>query len=95
MAKLCSRRVEKSIMQQNFLRKVDELKNNLFGQFSTTITKETRRQAWTDARDYAVSIGLISNEKDYTYVRDATWPNLRNRTIVSIGVDFFYISALS
>lgn len=77
-----NKRVEKTFKNQNFLRKVLELKQELFGAFSPVITKETKKTAWTEVRNYAVSIGLITPDKDATYVRDATWPNLRNRTMV-------------
>ncbi|CAH1099706.1 unnamed protein product [Psylliodes chrysocephalus] len=69
---------------QNFLRKILKLKNELFGQFSTTITKESRKTAWINVRDYAVSIGLIGSDKEFCYVRDVTWPNLRSRTMTKI-----------
>ncbi|XP_050310544.1 uncharacterized protein LOC126746362 [Anthonomus grandis grandis] len=84
MSKIRSKRSEKQVKQQNFLRKIKDMKDSLFGQFSTTLTKETKRSAWMEVRDYAVSIGLITCEKDYTYVRDATWPNIRNRTMIKL-----------
>ncbi|CAH1115164.1 unnamed protein product [Psylliodes chrysocephalus] len=79
-----SKREEKKMKNQNLLRKILELKNEHFGQFSTTITKESRITAWINVRDYAVSIGLIGRDKEFCYVRDATWPNLRSRTMTKI-----------
>ncbi|XP_069670087.1 uncharacterized protein [Periplaneta americana] len=78
---IMKKRNENNIKKECFLRKVLDLKNELFGAFSINITKETRRQAWIKLRDYAVSMALISSEKDFTYIRDATWPNIRNRTL--------------
>ncbi|XP_068082046.1 uncharacterized protein [Anabrus simplex] len=37
-----------------------------------------------ELRDYAVAIGLVTADKDYTYVRDATWSNMRSRTVAKI-----------
>ncbi|CAH1109815.1 unnamed protein product [Psylliodes chrysocephalus] len=74
-----SKREEKKMKNQNFLRKILELKSELFGQFSTTITKESRKTAWINVRDYSVSIGLIGSDKEFCYVRDATWPILRQK----------------
>nr|CAI5860702.1 unnamed protein product [Callosobruchus analis] len=58
-------------------------KTELFEQFGPTITKDTRRKAWSEVRDYAVSIGLLTSNRDTTYVRDTTWQNLRGRTMMS------------
>ncbi|CAH1113212.1 unnamed protein product [Psylliodes chrysocephalus] len=71
------KRKEKKMKNQNFLRKILELKNELFGQFSTTITKESRKTAWIHVNDYAVSTGLIGSDKEFCYVRDATWPKTK------------------
>nr|CAI5842206.1 unnamed protein product [Callosobruchus analis] len=59
-------------------------KTELFEQFGPTITKDTRRKAWSEVRDYAVSIGLLTSNRDTTYVRDTTWQNLRGRTMAKL-----------
>ncbi|CAH1101796.1 unnamed protein product [Psylliodes chrysocephalus] len=79
-----SKREEKKMKNQNFLRKIFELKNELFGQFSITINKESRKTACINERDYAVSIGLIGSDKEFCYVRDATWLNLRCKAMTKI-----------
>lgn len=78
-----AKREEKNIKNRNFLRMILENKKELFDQFGPNITKETRRKTWSQVRDYAVSIGLVTNNRDTTYVRDTTWQNLRGRTMVS------------
>lgn len=77
-----SKREEKKIKCISFLRKMCDLKSELFERFSASVTKDTRRRAWQEVHEFAVSIGLISTDKDFTYVRDTTWPNLRQRTMV-------------
>lgn len=81
---MSSKREMKNLKNLNFLRKIFELKADLFEAFSATATKETKKKAWSAVRDYAVSIGLITNDKDYTYVRDTTWTNLRKRTMEKV-----------
>jgi len=81
---MSNKREMKNLKNLNFLRKMFELKSELFGAYSATVTKETKKNAWTAVRDYAVSIGLITSDKDYTYVRDTTWTNLRKRTMEKI-----------
>lgn len=78
-----SKREEKNLKNINFLRKILSKKSDLFEQYGPTITKDTRKKAWGEIRDYAVSINLITSARDATYVRDTTWQNLRGRTMVS------------
>lgn len=80
-----SKREEKNILIRNFLRMIISKKVQLFDQYSPNITKESRRKAWNDVRDYAVSIGLVTNNRDTAYIRDVTWQNLRGRTMVSVN----------
>ncbi|XP_068081812.1 uncharacterized protein [Anabrus simplex] len=75
------KRNDNNVRKESFLKKVLELKGQLFGAFSLTVTKDSKRQAWMELRDYAVAIGLVTADKDHTYVRDATWPNMRSRTV--------------
>lgn len=39
-----SKRAEKCIKQQNLLRKINEQKAHLFGQFSASVTKDTKKR---------------------------------------------------
>ncbi|XP_068083801.1 uncharacterized protein [Anabrus simplex] len=78
------KRNDNHVRKESFLRKVLELKGQLFGAFSLTVTKDSKRQAWMELRDYAVAIGLVTADKDHTYVRDATWPNMRSRTVAKV-----------
>jgi hypothetical protein len=85
---MSSKREMKNLKNLNVLRKIFELKTELFEAYSASATKETKKNAWTAVRDYAVSIGLITNDKDYTYVRDTTWTNLRKRTMEKVDKSF-------
>ncbi|KAJ9581681.1 hypothetical protein L9F63_023145 [Diploptera punctata] len=75
---------QKSINKENFLRKILENRNILFGTFSPTVTKEIKKTLWREIRDYAVEIGVVTNDKDYSYVRDTTWPNMKSRTMLKV-----------
>ncbi|XP_063226877.1 uncharacterized protein LOC134533317 [Bacillus rossius redtenbacheri] len=79
-----AKRELKNRKYENFLRKILENKDVLFGAFSGTLTKDVKKLCWTEIRDYAVAIGLVTNDKDYAYIRDSTWPNLRNRTVAKL-----------
>lgn len=70
-----------------------ENRDVLFGAFSSTITKESKRLCWIGIRDYAVAIGLVTNDKDFAYIRDSTWPNLRSRTVVSTELHLILVTS--
>lgn len=76
--------MSRSGKQVTVLRKILEEKSILFGAFSPVITKQLKKEKWTEVRDLAVACGLVTNEKDYAYIRDTVWPNLRKSTVVSI-----------
>lgn len=69
--------------KNSLLRLISERKADLFGEFSATITKEKRVAAWKEVvttckSDYGFD---PCPGKDYTYVRDTLWPNMKRRTI--------------
>lgn len=74
----------KNLKQVGFLQKVLENKDVLFGKFTNEITRNTKQDKWTEMRNYAVSLGLITCDKDYSFVRDNTWGNIRKKTMVSL-----------
>ncbi|KAL1493553.1 hypothetical protein ABEB36_009257 [Hypothenemus hampei] len=76
-----SARKQKDLKNINFLRKIFENKAILFGKFSDTLTRSEKRNKWEEIRNYAVATGLVTNDKDYVYVRNITWGNLRKKTL--------------
>ncbi|RXG56974.1 hypothetical protein Avbf_13001 [Armadillidium vulgare] len=63
------------------LAKIKENKKILFGAFSDSISKKSKVEAWKQVTSYAHSLGGIPAEKDFTYVRDIWWPNIRKTAI--------------
>lgn len=58
-------------------------KKILFGAPSNEITKEMKINAWKEINEYVKSIGVFSQNKDWTYLRDVWWLNVRKLTTVS------------
>ncbi|KAJ3654354.1 hypothetical protein Zmor_013547 [Zophobas morio] len=52
-----------------------------FGAFSPSLIKETKQEQWKNIYTTALSLQLVPAGKDWTYVRDTTWPNLRKRAL--------------
>ena len=66
------------------LQKIRDFKKILFGVFSPELTKQTKTEEWKKIDSFdALSTVVISQEKDFVYVRDTYWPNIKRTTIVS------------
>ncbi|XP_063219058.1 uncharacterized protein LOC134529167 [Bacillus rossius redtenbacheri] len=63
------------------LNKIKDSRDILFGAFSDKLTKQNKMSAWQEIRDFAASLGVISENKDWTYVRDVVWQNLKKSTM--------------
>ena len=63
--------------QIRFLQKIKENKDVLFGKFTSTITRNLKQAKWVEITKFAVSIGLVTSDKDYVFVRDNTLGNIR------------------
>lgn len=72
--------------KKQFLIKIREKKDVLFGAFSAIITKEKKCQEWREIADFAKSVCLIPPEKEWTYARDVLWQNIKKGTVVSSNV---------
>ena len=59
-------------------------KSILFGAFSEKIKKEDKVRLWKEVFNIAQSFGLFGG-KEWTYVRDVYWPNVKKGTMVSIN----------
>ena len=65
------------------LQKIRDSKEILFGAFSPELTKQTKAEEWKKIHSFALAMGVISQEKDFVYVRDTYWPNIKRITTVS------------
>jgi hypothetical protein len=63
------------------LRIILEAKDTLFGSYSDSLTKQDKRRKWEEMATKYQSLGVISAAKDYKYVRDVYWPNIKKTTI--------------
>lgn len=59
------------------LREICENKSVLFGPFSEDITLQRKVDLWVQILNKAKALGLISYDKDYKYMRDVYWQNLK------------------
>lgn len=73
----------KSIKHLSFLQKLKEKKEVLFGKFSDTLNRGVKQEEWEEVRKFCIAIGLVTVDKDFSYVRNNTWGNLRKKTMVS------------
>lgn len=67
-----------------FLKKIREHKDLLFGAFSEKVTKQDKVGKWKELAILAQSICLIPAGKEWTYVRDTLWQNLKKTAMVSL-----------
>lgn len=81
----------KSLKQLSFLQKLLENKHILFGKYSASLNRSLKQAKWVEIRDFAVSTGIITNDKTFTFVRDVTWGNLRKRTMVSTNIIILFL----
>jgi hypothetical protein len=74
----------KNAVKVTFLEEINKKKKQiLFGALTPQVTKQTKQKAWPEIYTTAASLGVVSSEKSWTYVRDTVWPNLRKRALVS------------
>lgn len=60
-------------------------KKTLFGAFSEKLTKEVKVRTWKEINSYGQSIGIIPSNKEWNYLRDVWWPNVRKLVTVSVS----------
>lgn len=75
---------DKGKSKLKILQHIRDQKDILFGSLSPTITKIDKCNAWEKIADEAKTLGIITDEKPYNYVRDVYWQNLRKRTFKKI-----------
>ena len=63
--------------------KINEKKDILFASFSSAVTSEAKAEAWKAIFEDCLSRGVpFPAEKDFTYMRDTLWPNMKNSVVV-------------
>lgn len=60
-----------------FLEQVRQRKDYLFAAFSADITKEIKANKWKEVHEFAESMELVKQQKDWQYTRDVLWGNLK------------------
>lgn len=66
------------------LDKILEYSGILFNNHETSRNNMTRHEAWQEIHGIAIKLGTYSSNKNWTYMRDVVWQNLRKSTLVSI-----------
>lgn len=69
-----------------FLNKLKDNKDILFGAFSDKLKKQDKVEKWKEMAVLAQSICLAPADKDWTYIRDTVWQNLKKTAMVSINL---------
>jgi hypothetical protein len=64
------------------LTEIRDSKDLLFGKFSNTFCKTDKEDRWKEILELAVGLGVVSQGKAWTYMRDVTWQNWRKQTVV-------------
>lgn len=70
---------DKKIMILNIIKEKKEL---LFGKTSNILTKKDKVNEWQNIYFKCLALGLAKEGKDYTYVRDVFWPNVKRTSLV-------------
>lgn len=65
------------------LEMIKENKDTLFGSFNRNITRESKNSTWKIIYDKCRARG-INVGKDYVYLRDTIWQNLRRSTVTKV-----------
>lgn len=68
------------------LNKIRADKDILFGAFSKKLDKTMKNDKWKEIHSLAQSVGLVKGDKEWTYMRDVMWPNMRKSTMVSMYI---------
>lgn len=63
------------------LREICDAKDTLFGPFSSERTVQMKCKIWTNIVEKAKSLGLVATCKDYKYMRDVFWQNIKRQSL--------------
>jgi len=59
-------------------------KNILFGKFSDEIDHNKKVAAWKEVLVIAKSLEIVTEQRDWTYLRDSIWGQWRSRALVML-----------
>lgn len=79
-----SKRANQRKLKLCILSKIKENKHILLGQINNNVTKEEKTNAWKEIYLDARSIGAVNCDKDYTYMRDIWFNNIKRSTIEKV-----------
>lgn len=68
------------------LQQILEKKNILFGQFSDRLNKVQKQDVWKEVFESCRCLNAFPG-KEYTYLRDTFYQNLRKNTMVSLNIN--------
>lgn len=64
------------------LAEIRDKRDVLFGSFSDKLSKADKVEAWKTILRKCQSLGLVGPEKEYQYIRDTYWSNIKRATLV-------------
>lgn len=64
------------------LRAMEDQKDILFGQFSSTLSKQDKDRAWEEIFEKAKEVLKLDDKKNCQYFRDVMWQNWRRSALV-------------
>uniref|UniRef100_A0A915L8W4 Regulatory protein zeste n=1 Tax=Romanomermis culicivorax TaxID=13658 RepID=A0A915L8W4_ROMCU len=66
------------------LQQIYDRKNILFAKFDEKVTADDQQKNWQHVKDFIDSLGVTMVNKQWDYVRDAWWQNIKRVTILKI-----------
>uniref|UniRef100_A0A915IA99 Regulatory protein zeste n=1 Tax=Romanomermis culicivorax TaxID=13658 RepID=A0A915IA99_ROMCU len=66
------------------LQQIYDRKNILFAKFDEKVTADNKQKNWQHVKDFIDSLGVTMINKQWDYVCDAWWPNIKRATILKI-----------
>lgn len=80
-------RAKEKIIRKNsklaIIQRIHQLRDILFGDVSSGATRHSKDHAWRCVRDFAVSIGYMPPDRDYKFMRNVFWQNMKRTTTVN------------
>ncbi|KAL1488796.1 hypothetical protein ABEB36_014594 [Hypothenemus hampei] len=70
--------------KMQWIMKIKENKDIVFGAFSENLRKEHKINKWKELATLAQSICLMPLEKNWTYARDTLWQNIKKMTMLKL-----------
>lgn len=65
----------------SIVREINEAKDTLFGPFCLERSIQMKVRMWSDILEKAKSLGLVAANRDYSYMRDIYWQNIKRHSL--------------